>query len=52
MTYLDEEIEDLKSYRNNIKNKSDVELSSISIANDNSEFYRIKLSSYMRENNL
>ncbi len=37
MTYLDEEIEDLKSYRNNIKNKSDVELSSISIANDKSE---------------
>ena len=37
MAYLDEEIEDLKSYRNNIKNKSDVELSSISIANDKSE---------------
>ena len=35
--YLDEEINDLKSYRNNIKNKSDVELSSISIANDKSE---------------
>ena len=37
MTYLDEEIEDLKSYRTNIKNKSEVELSSISIANDKSE---------------
>ena len=37
ITYLEEEIEDLKSYRNNIKNKSEVELSSISIANDKSE---------------
>jgi len=37
ITYLVTEIEDLKSYRNNIKSKSDVELSSISIANDKSE---------------
>ena len=36
ITYLDQEIDDLKSYRNN-KNKSDLELSSISIANDKSE---------------
>ena len=37
ITYLNQEIEDLKSYRDNIKNKSDLELSSISIANDKSE---------------
>ena len=37
LKYLDQEIEDLKSYRDNIKNKSDLELSSISIANDKSE---------------
>lgn len=35
--YLDQEIIDLRDYRNQIKNKSDVELSSISIANDKSE---------------
>ena len=37
ITYLDQEIDDLKSYRDDIKNKSDLELSSISIANDKSE---------------
>jgi transposase len=37
ITYLDQEIDDLKSYRDNIKNKSNLELSSISIANDKSE---------------
>ena len=43
ITYLDQEIDDLKSYRDDIKNKSDLELSSISIANDKSDCYRIKL---------
>ena len=37
ISYLDNEINDLKSYRNDMKNKSEVELSSISIANDKSE---------------
>ena len=35
--YLDEEISDLKNYRNSMLDKSEVELSSISIANDKSE---------------
>jgi hypothetical protein len=37
VSYLEQEIIDLRDYRNQIKNKSDVELSSISIANDKSE---------------
>lgn len=37
ITYLENEILDLKSYRSDMKNKSEVELSSISIANDKSE---------------
>tara|TARA_B110000908_G_scaffold80043_1_gene95886 strand:+ start:486 stop:1337 length:852 start_codon:yes stop_codon:yes gene_type:complete len=37
ITYLEEEIIDLKSYRYDMKNKSEVELSTISIANDKSE---------------
>ena len=37
ISYLGQEIVDLRDYRNQIKNKSDVELSSISIANDKSE---------------
>jgi len=37
ITYLDQEIEDLKTYRNSMLGKSEVELSSISIANDKSE---------------
>ena len=37
ITYLENEIADLKSYRYDMKNKSDVELSNISIANDKSE---------------
>ena len=37
ITYLNQEISDLQSYRSNIKNKTDFEMSSISIANDNSE---------------
>ena len=53
ITYLEEEIEDLKSYRNNIKNKSEVELSSISIANDKSELLQNQIIQlYEKENNL
>jgi hypothetical protein len=37
LTYIDDEIVDLKAYRNNMLGKSEVELSSISIANDKSE---------------
>jgi len=37
ITYLNQEISDLQSYRSNINNKTDFEMSSISIANDNSE---------------
>ena len=37
ITYLDQEIQDLKTYRNSMLGKSEVELSSISIANDKSE---------------
>ena len=37
LSILDDEINDLKSYRNNMLNKSDVEFSSISIANDKGE---------------
>jgi hypothetical protein len=37
LTYVDNEIEDLKAYRNSMLGKSEVELSSISIANDKSE---------------
>lgn len=35
--YLDQEIKDLQSYRSNLNDKSDFEMSTISIANDNSE---------------
>lgn len=37
ITYLDQEIKDLQSYRSNLKDKTDFEMSTISIANDNSE---------------
>ncbi len=37
ITYLNQEIHDLKTYRNSMLGKSEVELSSISIANDKSE---------------
>lgn len=37
IAYLDDEISDLKNYRNSMLDKSEVELSSISIANDKSE---------------
>ena len=37
ISYLENEIADLKSYRFDMKNKSEVELSTISIANDKSE---------------
>lgn len=37
ITYLNQEILDLKSYRHNLKDKTDFEMSTISIANDNSE---------------
>ena len=37
MNYIDDEIVDLKAYRNSMLGKSEVELSSISIANDKSE---------------
>ena len=35
--YLDQEIKDLQSYRSNLNEKNDFEMSTISIANDNSE---------------
>ena len=37
LNYIDDEIVDLKAYRNSMLGKSEVELSSISIANDKSE---------------
>lgn len=37
LKYIDDEIDDLKTYRNSMLGKSEVELSSISIANDKSE---------------